>query len=126
MNETITKALVFAAELLIAVALIGIAFAVFRQTRDTHNTLTERGSTIATTINEEPLTKYEGLNISGATAVSYIKEIYSEVSEIEYEASDGTTVTDFMDHLNTVGNYTAFAELKERSLPGRYIDPTDV
>lgn len=76
------KIMIFAASLMITVGLIFISFDIYDDTKEAANIIKNNTAVKVQQMQEEHITKYEYSFISGAMVVSYVKEIYEDVSSI--------------------------------------------
>lgn len=118
MNDTIHNFIIFAAELLITIGLITLAIYFYNMTKEQAETLQNREKNILQAEADYVITKYEDIEISGATVVSYVKEIKSMVSEVIVSNGDASYTVDSNTPAST---FTAMKNSSDKY----YIDPTD-
>ena len=112
MNETITKFLLFAVGLILTVGLIFMGINIYKRAVKTGQTVSEQQRKQLTAMEESDITRYDALEITGSTAVTYIKRIYDDtsvtvVTQTVAGAKKTFTVdsSQFSDYKNTSSEY---------------------
>ncbi len=119
MNDTIHNFLLFAFGLLITVGLIGLAVYYYNTTTEHATRIHEHEEAKLLKEEEYIITKYEDIDISGASVVSYAKEIRPIVTVIIDNGVASNTITSSTDS-------SIFTTMKDSTPSNRYyVDPTD-
>lgn len=141
MSSTAQKMIIFAAVMLLTVLVISIGFGLFGKVREANNTNTEKIDNLVQRASEAEVIQYDGLCISGATAVSYARNIYASVTDVVFYQNEGskdsgTVYLSIAEVINSFGDESAtFRDMKNpdayrapsgpsgNGYYGRYIDP---
>ncbi len=112
MNETITKFLLFAVGLILTVGLIFMGINIYKRAVKTGQTVSEQQRKQLTEMEESDITRYDALEITGSTAVTYIKRIYDDTSVTVITQTVGgakktfnVDSSQFSDYKNTSSEY---------------------
>lgn len=90
----VKKAIMISVGLIITVALCYLGIAMYKKATNTINIITENQDKTAQTMNEYAIMRYDGYEISGATAISYIKTVVAQYGiPVKVETSEGSSFT---------------------------------
>ena len=93
--SVIQKFLLGAAGLLLTISLIALGVNMFEKSKKVADRMAQEQDSVAVALEEQGITKYDGYQISGSTAINYIKVVNSAGVDVEITTSNGTfTVSD--------------------------------
>ena len=95
--SVVQKFLLGAAGLLLTVSLIALGVQMFEKGKKVADIMSNEQDNIAVALEEQGITKYDGYQINGSTAINYIKVVNAAGVVVEITTSNGTfTVSDDM------------------------------
>lgn len=93
--SVIQKFLLGAAGLLLTISLIAIGVQMFEKGKKVADIMVKEQEGVAVALEEQEITKYDGYQINGSTAINYIKVVNAAGVDVEITTSKGTfTVSD--------------------------------
>ena len=93
--SVVQKFLLGAAGILLTISLITLGVQMFEKSKTIADTMANEQEGIAIALEEQGITKYDGYQINGSTAINYIKVVNAAGVDVEVTTSNGTfTVSD--------------------------------
>ena len=111
--SVIQKFLLGAAGLLLTISLITLGIQMFEKGKTVADMMAKEQDSIAVVLEEQGITKYDGYEINGSTAINYIKVVNAAGINVEITTSNGTF---------TVSDDTLYASLRDIH-SDKYINP---
>ena len=111
--SVVQKFLLGAASLLLTISLITLGVRMFEKSKTIADTMANEQEGIAIALEEQGITKYDGYQINGSTAINYIKVVNAAGVDVEVTTSNGTF---------TVSDDTLYASFRDMH-SDKYINP---
>ena len=93
--SVVQKFLLGAAGLILTISLITLGVQMFEKSKQVADRMAKEQENIAVALEEQGITKYDGYEINGSTAINYIKVVNAAGVDVEVTTSNGTfTVSD--------------------------------
>lgn len=123
------KGLLLAAGVIITCIVVGLAFYISREARDTANTGAGQISKMNAEFNESDKVMYDGLEVSGSEVINVVNKFKNEALSVTVKNGKGTSVSygrtiTITDGVGTLGS-SSTADIKDAqvSTNGAYINP---
>lgn len=111
--SVVQKFLLGAASLLLTISLIVIGVQMFEKAKKVADVMANEQEGVAVALEEQGITKYDGYQINGSTAINYIKVVNAAGVDVEVTTSNGTF---------TVSDDTLYASFRDMH-SDKYINP---
>lgn len=111
--SVVQKFLLGAASLLLTISLIAIGVQMFEKGKKVADVMVNKQEGVAVALEEQGITKYDGYQINGSTAINYIKVVNAAGVDVEVTTSNGTF---------TVSDDTLYASFRDMH-SDKYINP---
>lgn len=111
--SVVQKFLLGAASLLLTISLIVIGVQMFEKAKKVADVMANEQEGVAVALEEQGITKYDGYQINGSTAINYIKVVNAVGVDVEVTTSNGTF---------TVSDDTLYASFRDMH-SDKYINP---
>lgn len=111
--SVVQKFLLGAAGLLLTISLIALGVQMFEKSKKVADTMANEQDSILVALEEQGITKYDGYQINGSTAINYIKVVNAAGVDVEVTTSNGTF---------TVSDESLYSSLRDMH-SNKYINP---
>ena len=111
--SVIQKFLLGAAGLLLTISLITLGIQMFEKGKTVADMMANEQDSIAVVLEEQGITKYDGYEINGSTAINYIKVVNAAGFAVEITTASGTF---------TISDEALYASLRDMH-SDKYINP---
>ena len=111
--SVVQKFLLGATGLLLTISLIAVGLQMFEKSKKVADMMAKEQDSVAVALEEQGITKYDGYQINGSTAINYIKVVNAAGVDVEVTTANGT----FIVSDDTL--YTSFRDMHS----DKYINP---
>lgn len=111
--SVVQKFLLGAAGLLLTISLIAVGLQMFEKSKKVADMMAKEQDSVAVALEEQGITKYDGYQINGSTAINYIKVVNAAGVDVEVTTANGTFI---------VSDDTLYASFRDMH-SDKYINP---
>ena len=111
--SVVQKFLLGATGLLLTISLIAVGLQMFEKSKKVADMMAKEQDSVAVALEEQGITKYDGYQINGSTAINYIKVVNAAGVDVEVTTANGTFI---------VSDDTLYASFRDMH-SDKYINP---